>query len=288
MGRYKKILVAVDGSATSLHAFKEALRLDTSWPVVVSVAPPFEPFGGDVQLVKGQDIQSMLSAPCQLALGKAEDLARKPAVSIKTVCAVGEAHERIVELAQDEHCDLIVMGPKGHGVIEMALMGSVTRRVIGYSPVDVLVIPDKASLGWEKLLLATDGSGFSWQAAQKALNLAETYGSEIIVASIADIPPVLYAEAAEVVESVRREHQGYVSEVTAEAEKLNLKAAGFIPQGAPAKAITDLARQEKASLIIMGSHGRTGLKRLLMGSVTERVIGQAPCPVLVVKGGAER
>ena len=287
MGRYKKILVAVDGSATSLHAFKEALRLDTSWPVVVSVAPPFEPFGGDVQLVKGQDIQSMLSAPCQLALGKAEDLARKPAVSIKTVCAVGEAHERIVELAQDEHCDLIVMGPKGHGLIELALIGSVTRRVIGYSPVDVLVIPDKASLAWDKLLLATDGSGFSRQAAQKALELAQAYGSELAVVSVAHIPPVLLAEAPDTVEMMRREHQSYISAVAAEAEKLNLKAAGFLREGPPARAITELARHEKASLIVMGSHGRTGLKRLLMGSVTERVIGDAPCPVLVVKGGAE-
>ena len=51
--------------------------------------------------------------------------------------------------------------------------------------------------------------------------------------------------------------------------------------------VADRAQKEKASLIVMGSHGRTGLKRLLMGSVTERVIGHAPCPVLVVKGSEQ-
>ncbi len=56
-----------------------------------------------------------------------------------------------------------------------------------------------------------------------------------------------------------------------------------VPLGRPYEAILKVAQAKKANLIVLGSHGRTGLKRLLMGSVTERVIGQAPCPVLVVK-----
>ncbi|HID28438.1 MAG TPA: universal stress protein, partial [Desulfobacterales bacterium] len=75
----------------------------------------------------------------------------------------------------------------------------------------------------------------------------------------------------------------YVDEVKNEAEKRGIKTEGLMEQGSAFQKITDLAKEEKADLIIMGSRGRTGLNRLLMGSVTEKVIGHSPCPVLVVK-----
>ena len=62
-----------------------------------------------------------------------------------------------------------------------------------------------------------------------------------------------------------------------------MKAETFVGEAEADEAIVNLAKEQKASVIVVGSHGRTGLKRLLMGSVTENVIGHAPCPVLVVK-----
>ena len=68
------------------------------------------------------------------------------------------------------------------------------------------------------------------------------------------------------------------------ANQAGVSFQGFSPQGLAAdEGIVQVALENRADLIIMGSHGRTGLKKLLMGSVTERVMGQAPCPVLVVK-----
>ena len=70
----------------------------------------------------------------------------------------------------------------------------------------------------------------------------------------------------------------------AAANKAGLPFQALMPQGQPADdGIVQAAIKHEVDLIVMGSHGRTGLKRLLMGSVTERVIGQSPCPVLVVK-----
>ena len=74
-----------------------------------------------------------------------------------------------------------------------------------------------------------------------------------------------------------------MAEVIQRAEALQIKSDGIILEGTASTAIADLAQEYGANLIVMGSHGKTALLRLLMGRVTERVIGHAPCPVLVVK-----
>ena len=75
----------------------------------------------------------------------------------------------------------------------------------------------------------------------------------------------------------------YVKAVKEQATSAGINAEGFVREGDTYKKIIDLAREMDVHIIMMGSHGRTGLKRLLMGSVAERVIGLAPCPVLIVK-----
>lgn len=280
MAKYKKILVAVDGSDTSLHALKESFRLVANWITVVSVAPPYE---GDLRLVGVKNAEALRREPCGTALAKSQEIADSAGASIKTVCAIGELHEGIVDLAEKENCDLIVMGAKGHGLLERLLMGSVTRRVIGYSPIDVLVVPPQAAIGWQKMLLATDGSPDSLRAAEKALDLAQAYGGELKVLSVLDLPPQFLEGNPGISLEAPKEIKG-VAELETQAQARGVKIEILMRQGTPYQVITDLARDEKMGLIIMGSHGRTGLQRLLMGSVTERVIGHAPCPVLVVKG----
>jgi nucleotide-binding universal stress UspA family protein len=71
--------------------------------------------------------------------------------------------------------------------------------------------------------------------------------------------------------------------VKKQAEASGVKAEGFVKEGEAYQAIVDLAKERDVNIIVMGSHGRTGLKRLLMGSVAEKVIGYAPCPVLVTR-----
>jgi nucleotide-binding universal stress UspA family protein len=279
-GKYNRILVAVDGSASSFHALEQAFRLVGNWISVVSVAPVYQ---GDLRLVGVPDPQTVMTEPCNTALVKAQEMADAAGALIKTVCAIGEPHEGIVDRAEVESRDLIVMGAKGHSFIERALLGSVTRRVIGYSQKEVLVVPFQAQVGWEKILLATDASPAGEAAAARALDLARAYGSALQVVAVTEFPARLYGEA-QVTDTWRDRLRAYVEGIAAQAKSRNLPATGLVLEGTPYKAIVDLAQKEKSSLIVMGSHGHTGLKRLLMGSVTERVIGHAPCPVLVVKG----
>ncbi|MBI4653826.1 MAG: universal stress protein [Nitrospirae bacterium] len=283
MGRYRKILVAVDSSESSLHALKESFKLamnEGSWITVVSVVPPYT---GDLDLVAVGNIMASMRKPCEEALRKAQEIATAERASIKTACEEGEPHSAIVDLAQAENFDLIVMGRRGLGRIEKILVGSVTTRVIGYSPIDVIVVPRDTEVGWQNVLLTTDGSKYSEAASKKAIDLAKSYGGVLKILSVVDVPPEFYAESPKTVDDMINKAKGYVEVVKKQAEAARVKAETFVREGEAYQVITNIAKEQNAGIIIMGSHGRTGLKRLLMGSVTERVIGHSPCPVLVVK-----
>ncbi len=283
MGKYRKILVAIDGSESSRNALLQAFRFavdEKCWITVTSVVPPYD---GEVELIGVKDIRAALRKPCEDALQDARKLAGQERALIKTVCEEGEAHERIVDLADAENCDLIIVGRRGLRPVERMLVGRVTARVIGHSQRDVLVVPNGTTVGWKTIVFATDGSKYSVLAAERAIAFASSYGGELKVLSVVDVPTEFYAEAPQAVEDLVKKAKGFVADVKKQAEAAGVKAETFVGEAEAYEAIIKLAKDEKADMIIIGSHGRTGLRRLLMGSVAETVIGYAPCPVLVVK-----
>jgi len=283
MARYRKILSAVDGSISSMHALRESFKFASNekcWITVASVVPSYI---GDLETVGVGNVMGAMRKPCETALKAAETLAREEGVLIKTVCEEGEIFERISDLAAAENCDLIVIGRRGLHRLERSLVGSVTARVIGYGQRDVLVVPVDTHVGFQRVLVATDGSKYCRAATERAVDFSRSYGGEISIVSIVDVPAEFYAEAPQVVEDLAHKSLGYVNEVKKQAESHGVKAETFVREGEAYKAIVDLAKIRDVNIIIMGSHGRTGMKRLLMGSVAEKVIGYAPCPVLVVK-----
>jgi len=281
MGKYRKLLVGVDGSGSSMHALEESFRLTKTGTLVVAVAPPFTV---DLKIGAEGEIQKLLKEPCETALTKATELGRAAGAEIIGICAMGQPYQRLVDLSDSEGCDLIVMGAKGMLSLEKALMGDTTAKVIGYSVKDVLVVPEKATLGFDKILVSTDGSEYSRRATARALDFAESYGSALDVVSIVEIASEIYSIAPQVVEQKVQQTEEFVAGIRKQAEARGIKAVGFVRDGESAyNIINELAKQEQVGLIVVGSHGRTGLKRFLMGSTAERVIAQASCPVLVVK-----
>ncbi len=283
MSKYKKLLVAVDGSASSIHALEESFRLSKEGTIVVAVAPPFTV---DLRIGAEGEIQKMLKEPCETALTKAAEMGKAEGAEIIGICAMGQPHERIVDLSESEGCDLIVMGAKGMLSLEKTLMGDTTAKVIGYSVKDVLVVPEKTTLGFGKILVASDGSEYSRRAMSRAMDFAESYGTELDVVSIVEILPEIYSIAPQVVEERVEKTEEYIAGLKKQADSRGIKSRGFVRDSAePYNVITEIAQKEQIGLILLGSHGRTGLSRILMGSTAERVIAQAPCPVLVVKTG---
>ncbi len=276
---FPKILVCTDGSPDSEGAIHAAFQLaQTTGSAIVLLEVVYFMAGYELQspdtltpAINLEVLQAQETAVQEnLAKWKAE--AAKTGVALETRTRVSaSAYEGIMEEAGESQPDLIIMGRHGYTGLTRLLMGSVTARVIGHSPCHVLVVPQEVPLNFQRLLIASDGSPFSEAAWEQALALAKTMGSAVIAVSVA-------ADERDIA-GVTKVVRGL--ELAAEKEGLALDT--MIPVGRPEEGIVKAAEFKQASLIIMGSHGRTGLKRLLMGSVAERVIGQAKCPVLVVK-----
>jgi nucleotide-binding universal stress UspA family protein len=283
MGKYRKILVAIDGSESSRNAMYQAFKLaneEKCWITIASVVPAYD---GEIETIGIKDIRAALRKPCVDALEEAEKIAKAERMLVKLVCEEGEVHERIVDLADAENCDLIVMGRRGLRRLERAFVGSVTARVIGHTQRDILVVPKDTVVGWQKILLATEGSKYSIAATLKAISFAKSYGGELKVLSAVDIPPEYYAEAPYAVDDLVKKAKAITAGVKKQAEDAGVKVDTYVGEADAFDAIIKLATEEKVGMVIIGSHGRTGLRRLLMGGVAEKVIGHAPCPVLVVK-----
>ncbi len=140
-----------------------------------------------------------------------------------------------------------------------------------------------ATLGFENLLLATDGSEYAEAAIHEAVNIAKVCSSRIFVLSVVEFNAEYAALAPKLIEKAENETREHLESVKSKISKEGIECEIIMHQGEEAyKFIVDEAKQRKMDMIVMGSHGRTGLKRLLMGSVTARVIGHAPCKVLVV------
>jgi len=139
------------------------------------------------------------------------------------------------------------------------------------------------TLGFEKLLVATDGSLYSQAAVQEAINLARTCSSILYVVLVIEVTAEVDLWDASAADKLEKEMRTYLAGIKARAVKNGVKCEVILHLGnEPYRDIIAEAKKRKVSTIIMGSHGRTGMLRLLMGSVVSRVIGHAPCKVLVV------
>ncbi len=140
---------------------------------------------------------------------------------------------------------------------------------------------------YKKVVLAVDGSDVSKVAAKHAVNLAKQGGGTIIAVHV--IPPIDVTDIETfrpdtVLEGLKKEGEKILSEVKDLAEREDVQIQTRIADGVPYDKICEVADESDADLIIMGSHGRTGIGKVFIGSVTERVINKTKCrPVLVVK-----
>ena len=147
-----------------------------------------------------------------------------------------------------------------------------------------------------RILVPMDFSEASKEAAKYAFSLADRYGAELhAVHVVEDIAPSL-PEAARHMASFPEDYTAQARELAEKqlAAELPSDLAGgrevvqVIKVGAPLVHILDYAAENNVDLIVMGTHGRTGLSRFLIGSVAERVVRHAPCPVLIIRPSGER
>jgi nucleotide-binding universal stress UspA family protein len=140
-----------------------------------------------------------------------------------------------------------------------------------------------------RILCATDFSEQGQAAESKALELARALGAELVYLHVS-VEPMLYTESPFSMTEVHDVHhaQRRWAEETLKAHAAAALATGTTARwalraGVPQYEIVTAAREEKADMLVLGTHGRSGINRLLLGSVAERVVRMAPCPVLTVR-----
>jgi hypothetical protein len=136
----------------------------------------------------------------------------------------------------------------------------------------------------QTFLVATDGSEYSKIAIREAINLAKICSSKLIAVSVIKTNLEFESVLPQLVEKEEQVALRHLASVRNQAERQGVDCETFVSLSEePYQDIIDHAVNKKADMIIMGTHGKTGLKRLMMGSVTERVIGHSKVAVLVVK-----
>ena len=135
----------------------------------------------------------------------------------------------------------------------------------------------------ERILVAVDGSVFSDAAVDQAISLGGICNSQIFVIGVVDLYPEQLEVAPALVEKMSAEVRQNTEKAKQKIDEAHIPCETIIRMGGkPHEFIVREAKERGIDLIVMGTHGRTGIKRLLMGSVAQNVIGHAPCPVLVV------
>jgi nucleotide-binding universal stress UspA family protein len=287
--KLENLLLSTDRSEFSEGAVREAINLAKICSSrlfamsVVETNPEYETIAP--QLVE-KEIEK-----ARTYLASVRERASKENVNCEIVVRQGEdSYRYVVDEAAKRHAEIIIMGRRGRTGLKRLMMGSVTAKVIGHAPCNVLVVPRAARVEMKNILVATDGSRYSDAAAMEAVGIAKRCGAKLTVISV--VP----SEAVSPFDIVHSEMQrDLITEREQKAAECNTKnirdAAGkegvgaeaLIRQGKPYEAIVDTAKERNIDLIVVGSHGKTGFEKLLMGSVTERVIGLSPCAVLVVR-----
>ncbi|MCL2459170.1 MAG: universal stress protein [Desulfobulbus sp.] len=282
--RIATILVAVDPGDASKAAFRQAVRLALFLKVelvAVSVTPRYE---GNMHRWKISNANEQFSEPFQQCLEEVKQIAAENGQTVRTIHTVGDPVREIVRTAEEEQAGLLLLGHTKRTRIERVLLGRTLAKVIGASPCDVLMVPEHAEVNFSRILVGIDGSSFSMEAGQRALDLALPFGGEVHALTVLDIP-VEHGFHYGVLDEAKQKSFPPLQTLAGQGQRLGVRVVTEIREGSPYATIVDYSAEKNIELIVLGSYGRTALGDILMGSVVERVVSLSSRPTLVVKKG---
>jgi SulP family sulfate permease len=274
----ERILVASDDSEYSAGAIHEALRIGKKSGARVRVIHLIGSPGVEVTTDTAQ-IPAEVLERARTHLDEVEREAAAAGVNCDTevIRTSLRFYQEIVDQADRMQADLIVMGRRGKRGFARVRLGQATAKVIGHAHCSVLVVPRNAETTGRRFILATDGSQHSDNATAMAGSLAKILGAP--VSALSATLPSQSAQRHEEARSAANRAAAYLA-------SHGLATESETQHGRPDEVIVQTAVAKQADLIVVGSHGRTGLTRAMLGSVSERVIDTTSVSVLVAKAPA--
>jgi nucleotide-binding universal stress UspA family protein len=297
------VLVATDFSKTADAAVERARALAKSRGArlvlthVMGLAP-FAAGGPPPVAAIPPDLEQAVRDAADRRLARIAEACEKDGIEVETALETGEPAHCIVELAKNVEADLVVMGTRGLSGLRHLILGSTAEAVVRTAACPVLTVheDDRGRLDPPRtLLVASDFSPESAHAAHEGATLfagTDSSAKTRIVLLHIHHWPMLVEPLLGDIEMVPVDFDEIVEPLTEDLEPAaeRLRQAGFevdcrVREGDPAAVITEMAESEGADVVVMGTHGHSGLKHLLLGSTAQRVVQHAPCAVLTVRKG---
>lgn len=295
-----KVILAIDASTGSQHVVSEAAA--RPWPTgtTICVLSIVDLGHWEKMPVLIKDAQES----AQSVVDRATEKLEYPGREVFSEIHLGYPKKAIPDFAREWKADLVMVGSRGLGALSRFVLGSVAQAVLRSAPCSVDVVrpalPDSpASSRGLKILLATDGSECSLIAARSVANRPWPAGSQIKVICVRELldlenpvtaasPCPVYPESllTEILEDARKRAEEAVANTRQVVSSKGLKVCDgqSIPVGDARSILLDEASAWGADLIVLGSHGRHGFDRVLLGSVSESVALHARCSVEVIRG----
>ena len=300
--RLKTILATTDFSGESLTGVRYAMNLAEKLGANVALLHVVEPVSRlsgmeSVVLARG-DSEVLALARAQLAaLAKREG---KADVIVTPTVRTGKPFHEITAAARKHAADLIVIATHGHTGLNHLLLGSTAERVVRHAACPVLTVPTHALTGCDsntpaltlkRILVPTDFSIGSIDAFPYAVLLAGLFRAKLIFFNAVEEFPIDHLLGRELTNETmapmlrlaEADLEGMAANLS---RSVDLRAAAVVRQGKPAAEICHTAASLGVDLIVLATHGYTGLKHVWLGSTAERVVRHAPCPVLAVHSPA--
>ncbi|APW99631.1 universal stress protein UspA [Halobiforma lacisalsi AJ5] len=284
---YDLVLVPVDGSDAATAALEHALEIATDHGATIHllyVADTNRP-----SLTRqGQSVVDALEREGEEVIADAREVADKYDVAVVDDVVQGDPRSVILEFADSEPADLVVMGTHGHRPGKYVL-GSVTEGVVHETETPVLAVRADddvpGAYPYDGVLVPTDGSDLALAAVRRGSELAARHDASVTLLSVVDEPALGIASGVDsIADRLADDARDHLAEAATVASDAGAdEVATEVEFGSPPREIRSRAAEPDVDLVVMGTHGRTGLEQRLLGSVTERVLRTAPVPVLVAK-----
>ena len=294
---WKKILVPTDFSEASVHSLPYAIGVSREMKATLSlvhVVPTL--FPPDSAHIGAVVEEKRLVKEAKLFLENFRDKQIPQSVTGRNIILTGSAWYEITELARTDKFDLIVIGTHGHTALKHLWLGSTTENVVRHAPCAVLTVRDQLipifmpgvnPICARRILVPTDFSELSFKAVETAVALAQRFDAEVELVHVLEPPPFPEFGYAH----IPIKEGGLRDAAEAQFEKLRERVPALkellkytpVRTGNAPYEIVQAGRQLNADLIVIGTHGRTGLKRIALGSTAEKVVRHAHCPVLVLR-----
>jgi len=300
MAAIRKILLPTDFSGYSNRAFEHALAWATSFGadihmlhiVTVHNFDPFNPELGFPEKGMNDDLRESAEKAMNRITGSLQDKA--PTITMETRTGFSPWNE-ILDTAARIEADIIVMATHGRKGLQKLFLGSTTEKVVEHAACPVLLLrpreneemPEAGDVA--SILLPSDFSDEAREAAPVALELAKHFGAKLNLFHCVeqDVPPPYYAagitsifELNDDILAVSRKH---LAELLTDDEADEIDHDFIIREGRSPLEIVAFAREAAVDLIVMATHGYSGFEQALLGSTTDRVIRNTPCPLLVIR-----